>query len=109
MIMDAGTKGLPSYRVVDLNVLPDASSLYIEVPRPQQVPVRLAPLASAPAISLTIGQSGYRSVISMQKESLPVVIDLMVALGCDRVLLDLVDILHDREMLQSVKTERAAF
>lgn len=109
MILDAGSRGLPSYRVEDLNTQPGASSLYIEVPGPQQAPVRLAPLTDSPEISLPIGQSSYQSVISMQKEPLPVVIDLMAAPGCDGVLLDLVEILQDKGLLQTVKAGRTAF
>ncbi|KAF6833102.1 amidase [Colletotrichum plurivorum] len=109
MVLESGTGGLPSYREEFLNRAPGAGFLYMTDPKPWLSPYRLSPLLSAPQIGIPIGQVPYQSVISLQTEYTPVVIDLLAHSGCDGMLLSLVEALAERGLIKTVKTGRTAF
>ncbi|VUC34495.1 unnamed protein product [Clonostachys rosea] len=108
MLMHSGGNGLPSYREEYLNEQPGAGFLVVRNP-PLLNPCIISPLMNAPQIDIPIGQAPYKSVISLQDEYLPVVIDLMASPGCDYMLYDLVSKLQEEGLIKTVKTGRLAF
>ncbi|RSL90959.1 hypothetical protein BHE90_001933 [Fusarium euwallaceae] len=109
MILESGAGGLPSYREEFLNHEEGAGFLYMTDPKQWLNPLLLSPLLSAPQIGIPIGQVDYKSVISLQTEKLPIVMDLMAYPGCDNMLLDLVEKLAEKGVIKTVKTGRTAF
>ncbi|KAH7254935.1 amidase signature domain-containing protein [Fusarium solani] len=109
MILESGASGLPSYREEFLNHQEGAGFLYMTDPKQWLNPLLLSPLLSAPQIGIPIGQVDYKSVISLQTEKLPIVMDLMAYPGCDNMLLDLVETLAEKGVIKTVKTGRTAF
>ncbi|KAI8712470.1 Amidase domain-containing protein [Fusarium sp. LHS14.1] len=109
MILESGASGLPSYREEFLNHEEGAGFLYMTDPKQWLNPLLLSPLLSAPQIGIPIGQVDYKSVISLQTEKLPIVMDLMAYPGCDNMLLDLVEKLAERGIIKTVKTGRTVF
>lgn len=108
MLMHSGGNGLPVYREEYLNEQPGAGFLVIHDP-PFLNPCMISPLMSTPQIDIPIGQAPYQSVITLQTEQLPIVIDLMASQGCDYMLYDLVAKLQEKGIVQTVKTGRVAF
>lgn len=72
-------------------------------------PLLISPLLDAPAIDIPIGQASYESVISLQTEKVPVVIDLMAYPGCDNMSRALVRSLAEKGIIKTVKTGKNAF
>ncbi|KAM5341168.1 hypothetical protein ACJ41O_015277 [Fusarium nematophilum] len=92
-----------------LNHEKGAGFLYMTDPKQWLNPLLLSPLLSAPQIGIPIGQVEYESVISLQTEKLPVVMDLMAYPGCGNMLFSLVEKLAEKGIIKTVKTRRAAF
>lgn len=109
MILESGASGLPSYREEFLNHEEGAGFLYMTDPKEWLNPLLLSPLLSAPQIGIPIGQVDYKSVISLQTEKLPIVMDLMAHPGCDNMLFGLVEKLAEKGLIKTVKTGRTAF
>ena len=111
MILDMGTGGLPSYREQALNSLPGASFLTVTGPSggPTMPSNYLASTAGCPEVGIPVGQVEYQSYISLQKEMMPVNVDLVAAPGCDGMLLEIVRRLTEKGLITTVKTGRTAF
>lgn len=111
LILNPGTEGYPAYREEYMRFFPGAGALYSANPnpRPWLHPMLLSPMMGAPEISVPIGQVEYESVISHQTEHMPLVIDLVAHAGCDKMLLDFVKALSEKDIIQPVKTGRTAF
>lgn len=92
-----------------LNHKEGAGFLYMTDPKQWLNPLLLSPLLSTPQIGIPIGQVDYKSVISLQTEKLPIVMDPMAYPGCDNMLLDLVEKLAEKGIIKTVKTGRTAF
>lgn len=111
MILDMGTGGLPSYREQALNTLPGASFLTVTglSGGPTMPSNYLASTAGCPEVGIPVGQVEYQSYISLQKEMMPVNVDLVAAPGCDGLLLEIVRRLAEKGVIGTVKTGRTAF
>jgi hypothetical protein len=111
MILDMGTGGLPSYREQALNSMPGASFLTVAGPSggPTMPSNYLASTAGCPEIGIPVGQVEYQSYISLQKEVMPINVDLVAAPGCDGVLLEIIKRLSEKGIIGTVKVGRTAF
>ncbi|KAA8642558.1 hypothetical protein EYZ11_009983 [Aspergillus tanneri] len=65
---------------------------------------RIAVFAGSPEVVVPVGESPYKSTISLQTEYLPVTVALQMARGCDHVLADLVAGLGKKGILRPVET-----
>jgi len=111
MILDMGTGGLPSYREQALNALPGAAFLTVTGPSggPTVPSNYLASMAGCPEVGIPVGQVEYQSYVSLQREMMPVSVDLVAAPGCDGVLMEIVRRLAEKGRIGTVKTGRMAF
>ncbi|GAA5908833.1 hypothetical protein JCM6882_005463 [Rhodosporidiobolus microsporus] len=72
-------------------------------------PVYHAIYAEEPEITIPIGQVPYNSTVSGVTEYLPVTVNINAARGCDYMLFDLAEKLHDAGIIGTVKTGSYTF
>ncbi|ESK94093.1 amidase family protein [Moniliophthora roreri MCA 2997] len=108
LIYDAGTGGLPSYRVEDFNALEGASEVTLVRPgkdaKLSENLHYLASMASLVDVTVPLGQTSYFSPVTRQWEVIPVTIQLVTRRGCDSIILDLVRLLAEKGFLKAVST-----
>ncbi|KAG6811912.1 hypothetical protein H0H92_005310 [Tricholoma furcatifolium] len=110
---DAGTGGLPSYRVEEYNSIEGATQALLTSPigeaKPSDYFSYVGSMAGLPEITVPIGQVSYFSQISHEWEMLPVAVQLVAHPGCDDMLLNLVEKLANAGVLTSTSTGKYTF
>lgn len=108
-LYDIGTGGLPSYRELNLNRYPSTSLLAVTPPGAEITAAAICPIYGCADFTIPIGQVPYYSNVTFHEEMVPVTINMVVKRGCDFMLLNMIERLADRGVLQAVKTGRTAF
>ncbi|KAF9266107.1 amidase signature enzyme [Marasmius fiardii PR-910] len=112
-VYDAGTGGLPSYRVSDFNSLEGATEITLVKPGKkatfQENLHYMASMGGLVEVTVPIGEVEYFSLVSRRWEPIPVAIELVARRGCDFVILELVKALVDKKILKRVSTGRSLF
>nr|AJP77092.1 indole-3-acetamide (IAM) hydrolase [Tricholoma vaccinum] len=110
---DAGTGGLPSYRVEDFNSLSGSTPFVLTTTvagsKASEYFTYIGSMGGLPEITVPIGQVGYYSQVSRHWEVLPVAVQLVAHPGCDEMLFQLVEDLAAAGVLKSVKVGTEAF
>ena len=86
--------------------IPDYRNLYLDAPTQPfgYIDYRIAELGGGPDIVVPIGQVSYISNVTMNVQYLPVTVSIVVASGCDYMLLSLVKDLGQAGILRRVQT-----
>lgn len=110
---DAGTGGLPSYRVEDFNSLSGSAPFLLTTTvvdsKASDYFTYIGSMGGLPEITVPIGQVGYHSQVSRRWEMLPVAVQLVAHPGCDEMLFKLVEDLAAAGVLRSVKVGTETF
>ncbi|KAG7097536.1 hypothetical protein E1B28_004875 [Marasmius oreades] len=110
-VYDAGTGGLPSYRVSDFNAFEGATEVTLVKPGRkatfQENLHYMASMGGLVDVTVPIGEVAYFSSVSRQWEPIPVTIQLVTRRGCDSVILELVKALADTNILKHVSHGRS--
>lgn len=65
---------------------------------------RIAVMAGTPDVVVPVGEIGYNSTISLEREYMPVTMSFVVARGCDFMLAELISELEGEGVLRGVRT-----
>ncbi|KAG6880643.1 hypothetical protein C0992_003186 [Termitomyces sp. T32_za158] len=114
---DASTGGRPSYRVEEFNKIEGAAQALLAGPvggdgstaKMSDYFTYVASMAGLPEVTIPLGQVGYYSHVSREWEMLPVAVQVVAHRGCDDLLLNLVEKLAGKGLLDAVSTGRNAF
>ncbi|TFK43969.1 amidase signature domain-containing protein [Crucibulum laeve] len=115
-IYDSAAGGKPSYRFEEFNSFQGAAPFLLTAPSADSTPPEmkdyfnfLASMAELPEVTVPIGQVPYWSQITRRWEMLPVAAQLVVARGCDGMLMELVRKLSENGVVGGVKTGRLMY
>ncbi|KAG6877075.1 hypothetical protein C0993_010462 [Termitomyces sp. T159_Od127] len=114
---DASTGGRPSYRVEEYNKIEGAAQALLagsvggdgDTAKMSDYFTYVASMAGLPEVTIPLGQVGYYSHISREWEMLPVAVQLVAHRGCDDLLLNLVEKLAGKGLLDPVRTGKNTF
>ncbi|KAI5273136.1 hypothetical protein E4T47_03661 [Aureobasidium subglaciale] len=106
LLHDIGTGGVPSFREYNLNT---QSGSTFPIPPGRFDSGAICPFFGCVDLTLPIGEVTYFSNVTFQEETMPVTINIVARRGCDRVLMNFVEKMADKGILNPVKTGRRAF